>query len=525
MRPFIPFCLSFLIDAYFVNAARVPFQVRYAQPHALSQRDVNSSVPITNTFNAEYISTITLGSASFPVLLDTGSSDLWVAGNVPQTTSLGKSETLSYAIGKASGEIEAATLQFGGYTVNNQAYLQVLDTSTFSLNIQAQGFSGLIGLGPNSGSKLYDELSGSTGYSVLNRIFVENNVSSPSITFYLDRANGTSVSNNGMLTIDEVLPQFSNITSYSKLTVDKVHRLTDADQHWQVFTDANGIVGPDGNTIALDSIVPSAPDDKLVAVIDTGFTLTQVPRTVSDAIYGRVPGAAFDEKNQFWTVPCDSLINVSFEFGGVQVPIHPLDTVMSEFNYKNANGASACVGSFQPITSAFSLLGEYDMVLGMSFLRNVYTYIDFGDFVKGGSFDYDPFVYLMPITNKDKAHTEFVNARMGGVDVSGDAAHALLPPDQAQKSPIPESEKKKELQAKILSRWPYIFLGCLIFVISLVGFGIWKCCKRRRQRREKKLAAELGLEGKGQSDHTYLELQDSNGYGSSRAKLDYYPGR
>ena len=221
----------------------------------------------------------------------------------------------------------------------------MLDTSTFSLNIQAQGFSGLIGLGPNSGSKIYDELSGSTGYSVLNRIFVENNVSSPSITFYLDRANGTAVSNKGMLTIDEVLPQFSNITSYTKLMVDKVHRLTDADQHWQILTDTNGILGPDGNTILLDSIVPSAPDGQLVAVIDTGFTLTQVPRYVSDAIYGRVPGAAYDVKNQYWTVPCDSLINVSFKFGGVQIPIHPLDTVMSEFNYKNANGNSACVGS------------------------------------------------------------------------------------------------------------------------------------------------------------------------------------
>lgn len=54
--------------------------------------------------------------------MHTGSSDLWVAGNVPQTTSLGKTETLSYAIGKASGEIQAATLEFGGYTVNNQAY-------------------------------------------------------------------------------------------------------------------------------------------------------------------------------------------------------------------------------------------------------------------------------------------------------------------------------------------------------------------------------------------------------------------
>lgn len=143
--------------------------------------------------------------------------------------------------------------------------------------------------------------------------------------------------------------------------------------------------------------------------------------------------------------------------------------------------------------------------------------------VKGGSFDYDPFVYLMPITDKDKAHSDFVNARMGGVDVSGDSAHALLPADQGQKSPIPESEKKKELQAKILSRWPYIFLGCFIFFLMLVGFGIWKCCKRRRQRRQKKLAAELGLEGKQRGNRTYLELQESNSHGSSQTKLNHYP--
>ena len=292
-----------------------------------------------------------------------GSSDLWVTGDVPQTTSLGVKETLNYAIGKAGGDIQAATLEFGGYTVKNQAYctaytsvcsvgfshrlnvVLVRDTSTFSVNIQAQGFSGLIGLGPNSGSKISDEINDAPGYSVLNRIFVENSVSSPSITFYLDRANGTVVSNTGMLTIDEVLPQYSNITSYTKLMIDKVHRLTDADQHWQLLTDTNGIIGPDGNTIALKSIAPSAPDGQLVAVLDTGFTLTQVPRGVSDAIYGRVPGAVYDQKSQFWTVPCDSLINVSFKFGGVEIPIHPLDTVMSEFNYKDANGNPRCIGS------------------------------------------------------------------------------------------------------------------------------------------------------------------------------------
>jgi len=51
-----------------------------------------------------------------------GSSDLWVTGDVPQTTSLGVKETLTYAIGKATGDVQAATLGLGDYTVTNQAY-------------------------------------------------------------------------------------------------------------------------------------------------------------------------------------------------------------------------------------------------------------------------------------------------------------------------------------------------------------------------------------------------------------------
>ena len=62
-----------------------------------------------------------------------------------------------------------------------------------------------------------------------------------------------------------------------------------------------------------------------------GFTLPQVPRAVSDAIYGRVQGAVYDTTQQFWTLPCGQLLNISFNFGGVNIPIHPLDSKRKPF--------------------------------------------------------------------------------------------------------------------------------------------------------------------------------------------------
>jgi hypothetical protein len=52
-------------------AVRLPFHVRTARPRA----DIttgNSTIPIANTRNAQYISNITLGGQTVPVLLDTG---------------------------------------------------------------------------------------------------------------------------------------------------------------------------------------------------------------------------------------------------------------------------------------------------------------------------------------------------------------------------------------------------------------------------------------------------------------------
>jgi len=133
-----------------------------------------SGQAIANTHNAEYISNITLGGQSIAVMLDTGSSDLWVTGSVPGSTDTGKSVTLSYAVGQAAGDVNTATLTFDNYTVDNQAYLLVTNTSSFSTDITAQGYSGLVGLGPNSGSVIRQKVGDASGDSMLDRIFQQN---------------------------------------------------------------------------------------------------------------------------------------------------------------------------------------------------------------------------------------------------------------------------------------------------------------------------------------------------------------
>ena len=152
----------------------------------------------------------------------------------------------------------------------------VQDTSTFSVNISSQGYEGLIGLGPNTGSVIRDKIDDASGDSVLDRIFSQNTTSANYLTVLLNRLGDPTSPATGQLTISETLPQYPNISSMPKLPVTKVHKLTDEDQHWQVLTDVNGVLGPDGQPIVTKSIVPKSPDGQLVAVFDSGFTLPQV---------------------------------------------------------------------------------------------------------------------------------------------------------------------------------------------------------------------------------------------------------
>lgn len=129
-------------------------------------------------------------------------------------------------------------------------------------------------------------------------------------------------------------------------------------------------------------------------------------------------------------------------------------------------------------------------------VRNVYTLIDLGKFVDGsGEDNAEGFIQMLPITDVNAAHTDFVNVRLSGKDTTSDAQWALLPASEGQKSPESEKEKKQHLEEKVLSHWPEIFVGSFLVFCGIVGFIVWRCCCRRRcaERKKAKALARQGL--------------------------------
>ncbi|KAJ8481245.1 hypothetical protein ONZ45_g15372 [Pleurotus djamor] len=466
MHPLLPLSLllTVLDAAHQIHAVKIPFQVRTlvgpsSTVDRLGRRATNN-VPIKNIHNSQYVSNITIAGKDVALLLDTGRCNKPFPKEIPQTTDTGKQITLRYAIGKAEGHIRTAPITVGNFTINDQAFLLVEDTSTFSGDIHAQGYDGLIGFGPNDGSVIKKKLKDEAGDNVLANIFQQNTTNSNYITLLLDRKGDPQEPFTGQMTISELVSNYTNVTSMPKLDVKMLSRLLESDQHWQAVTDKdNGIIGPDGQVIKMSSIVPKAPKGTYVGVVDSGFTFSQVPRDVSDAIYGRVQGAQYDVENEYWTVPCGQYIPLSFRFGGIEYPVHPLDVVNDDFALTDKLGKRVCIGAFQPITSAFSLLGNYDMILGMSFLRNVYSLLDYGNWVEHSKDEDDPYIQMLPLTNVAEAKASFIQIRLGGTDSTADPKWALLPVDQMQHSPVSEAEKKKKYQEAVLSQWPYILLG------------------------------------------------------------------
>jgi hypothetical protein len=262
---------------------------------------------------------------------------------------------------------------FADQTVPNQAYIEVPPDNENPAGL------GLIGLGPSFGSNVRQASKGNPDFDpVLDRIFRQNRTTPNFLSVLLGRSDDPTDMFPGDITVGDILPGYEAITNEPKVPVAHVAVMTSGDQHWRINVDANGIIGPDGNAIPFTSSVKTSTNkQQATAVLDTGFSLPQVPKSVSDAIYGKVNGAQFTKISglgSVWAIPCDEEVYIAFKIGGKTFPIHPLDTSLNAedlgLNLKDtATGKKFCVGAFQPISFDAGPSPDFDMILGMAFCK------------------------------------------------------------------------------------------------------------------------------------------------------------
>ncbi|KAK0187820.1 aspartic peptidase domain-containing protein [Armillaria mellea] len=360
----------------------------------LQRGNMDGTAVLSNTADLDYSTNITLGGQVFKVQIDTGSSDLWVADNVRDSIDTGTTAEVTYAV----GGVEAR------YIVHDQAFLQITPDNDHQIG------TGILGLGPTTNSEVYRKLNTSVGYAALDRIFLQNTSTSNYLTVLLGRTQDPTDVFLGELSIGEILDGYSNVESEPKL---------------QILIDEDGIIGPDGKSIPITTEVKETSNSKQATVVlDTGFSTTQVPKSVSDAIYSRFSGAEYrnlTDIGEVWIVPCDEEVNVTFKFSGNSYHVHPLDAIIdpsvsNSSRIVNSKGQTSCIGTFQPILFPNSNQ-TFDMILGMSFLRNVYAVFNYGDFVAGGNditIRGDPYVQLLSTTDPAEAHSDFVAVRSRG---------------------------------------------------------------------------------------------------------------
>ena len=144
--------------------------------------------------------------------------------------------------------------------------------------------TGLIGLGPSSGSNILSTLNSAAGNTPLDSIFLLDLTTPNFLSILLGRADEPGAPFPGDITVGEILPGYENVTSQPQLNVTEVSLSEAGNQHWQALLDADGCIGPDGHPIPVSTVVEGAPNpDQLTAVFDSGFSLPQVPKYASVA--------------------------------------------------------------------------------------------------------------------------------------------------------------------------------------------------------------------------------------------------
>ncbi|KAL2354332.1 putative vacuolar protease A [Cryomyces antarcticus] len=319
--------------------------------------DGGHPVPVNNFLNAQYFSEIAIGTPpqEFKVVLDTGSSNLWVpsqkCGSIAcylhtkydssssSTYKKNGSEfEIRYGSGSLSGFVSQDVVQIGDIKIKHQDFAEA--TSEPGLAFAFGRFDGIMGLG-------YDTISVNKIVPPFYNMLDQGLLDEPVFAFYLSDTN-----NQG----DESEAIFGGINKdhyTGKMTKIPLRRKA----YWEVDLDA--ITFGDA----------TAELDNTGVILDTGTSLIALPSTLAELLNKEI-GAKKGYNGQY-TVECDkrdSLPDLTLTLTGYNFTIGPYDYILEV--------QGSCISSFFGMD--FPEPAGPLAILGDAFLRKWYSVYDLG---------------------------------------------------------------------------------------------------------------------------------------------------
>ncbi|KAJ3847457.1 aspartic peptidase domain-containing protein [Lentinula lateritia] len=352
--------------------------------------------------DSTYIVNVSVGAQSFPLTLDTGSSDLWVISNECDSadcanvarysqafsSNLSISQTpfhIDYISGSVSGLVASETVSLGPYRLLSQVF--GLANSTDNINFSSEGNSGILGLAFPSEASM-------SGMTVLQSIF--SGLADPYFTIILgSKLNVNSPSSFTLGQLDR-----SYATDFSAFFSIPVSKAGANDYtYWKIpllFVTINS------TRLSLSPSSIQGIQGSQIAVLDTGTTLALGPTRDVQAFWSSVGSAARkDPITGTWQVRCEKALIVGLVFGQgssyKEFLLDPADISREEGQSKNG----WCLGGVQ----ANDEVDSGDWLLGDVFLRNVYSLYHATTSSSG------PWIGLISTTNRDNALTAFRQSR------------------------------------------------------------------------------------------------------------------
>ncbi|KAK3284678.1 hypothetical protein CYMTET_7685 [Cymbomonas tetramitiformis] len=360
--------------------------------------------------NAQYYAEIKIGTPgeTFKVVMDTGSSNLWVPGHkcysIPCFThptyhpaksstyqANGTAFSIQYGSGSLTGVFDTDNVQLGDFLVKDQSFAE--STKEPGVSFIAGKFDGILGLA-------FQKISVAGQVPVFDNMVAQKLVSEKVFAFWLGRNPTASGPTGGEITFGGLdSAHYTGDITYAPLT---------AETYWQFKTDSIVVAG---QTLASNVNV----------IADTGTSLITGPKAEVEKLQAAIGAKPLVEGE--YTVDCSKIPTmpaIEFTINGVKMVLEAKDYVLQI--------ETECLSGFMGLDLPSQLGPQW--ILGDVFIGKFYTVFDGANsrvgFATAATVQEEPKMTRVAInkmeTSRDlvKKQGASLNARYVGNDANGD---------------------------------------------------------------------------------------------------------